>query len=262
MLGLHCGAGFCLVAASEGWSLVAALGCSLQWLLLLPQALAHGASSVAVLGSKTQAQWLRHMGLVALRHVGSSWIRDQTSVSCIGRQILYHWITREAPTFHFWAVTWVRWIQKGPGGHSHIFRADLSSELWKEPPSRLGSPFLHQLFPPVFCPTGLLVVSNDSSWSTPADVLAVLSLKPLFHRDRPWGVLTPGPEVFAPQQALAKGALYEAVERGKLGWGLQSPDPTQDTCWLCDLDRLYPYCLWNLLPHFLINFFYWNVVCL
>ena len=90
VLGLHCGAGFCLVAASEGWSLVAALGCSLQWLLLLPQALAHGASSVAVLGSKTQAQWLRHMGLVALRHVGSSWIRDQTSVSCIGRQILYH----------------------------------------------------------------------------------------------------------------------------------------------------------------------------
>ena len=30
------------------------------------------------------------MGLVALRHVGSSWIRDQTCVSWIGRWILYH----------------------------------------------------------------------------------------------------------------------------------------------------------------------------
>ena len=26
----------------------------------------------------------------------SSWPRDQTHVSCIGRQILYHWVTREA----------------------------------------------------------------------------------------------------------------------------------------------------------------------
>ena len=27
---------------------------------------------------------------------GSSWTRDQTHVSCIGRRILYHWVTREA----------------------------------------------------------------------------------------------------------------------------------------------------------------------
>ena len=27
----------------------------------------------------------------------SSWTRDQTCVSCIGRRILYHWTTREAP---------------------------------------------------------------------------------------------------------------------------------------------------------------------
>ena len=30
-------------------------------------------------------------------HVGSSWIRDRTHASCIGRWILYHWTTREAP---------------------------------------------------------------------------------------------------------------------------------------------------------------------
>ena len=35
------------------------------------------------------------MGLVALQHVGSSWTRGQTHVSCIGRQILYHLATRE-----------------------------------------------------------------------------------------------------------------------------------------------------------------------
>ena len=37
------------------------------------------------------------MGSVAPRHVGSSWIRAQTRVSCNGRQILYHWAPREDP---------------------------------------------------------------------------------------------------------------------------------------------------------------------
>jgi len=36
------------------------------------------------------------MGLVALQHMGSSWSRDQTCVSCTGGQILIHWATREA----------------------------------------------------------------------------------------------------------------------------------------------------------------------
>ena len=40
-------------------------------------------------GSRAQVQLLWHMGLVALGHVESSWIRDQTRVSCIDRQILY-----------------------------------------------------------------------------------------------------------------------------------------------------------------------------
>ena len=29
---------------------------------------------------------------------GSSWPRDRTRISCIGRQIPYHWVTREAPS--------------------------------------------------------------------------------------------------------------------------------------------------------------------
>ena len=41
------------------------------------------------------------MGLVALRHVGSSGIRDWTHVSCIGKQILYHWANQGNPDLHF-----------------------------------------------------------------------------------------------------------------------------------------------------------------
>ena len=36
------------------------------------------------------------MALAAPRRVGSSQTRDRTCVSCIGRQILYHWATRES----------------------------------------------------------------------------------------------------------------------------------------------------------------------
>ena len=40
-------------------------------------------------------------GLQYLQHMGSSQIRDQTCVSCMGRQILSHWVTREAQYFIF-----------------------------------------------------------------------------------------------------------------------------------------------------------------
>ena len=57
------------------------------------------------MGSRLWAQWLWYTGLVAPLHVGSSWTRDWTHVSCTGRRILYHWATREALsliTFSFW----------------------------------------------------------------------------------------------------------------------------------------------------------------
>ena len=47
-------------------------------------------------GSKAQAQQSWCMGLVALWHVGSSWTRDPTPISCTDRQILYR-ATRETP---------------------------------------------------------------------------------------------------------------------------------------------------------------------
>ena len=42
------------------------------------------------------AKWWQCLDLVALWHVGSSWTRNQTFVSCTGRWILNHWATREA----------------------------------------------------------------------------------------------------------------------------------------------------------------------
>ena len=55
------------------------------------------AQELRLLGSGAQAQSWRGMGLVALRHVESYETRDWTCVSWIGRWILYHWTTREAP---------------------------------------------------------------------------------------------------------------------------------------------------------------------
>ena len=52
-------------------------------------------------GSRTQAQYLWHTDLAVPQDVGSSWIRNQTRVSCIGRQILYHQATRAALSYIF-----------------------------------------------------------------------------------------------------------------------------------------------------------------
>ena len=84
-LGLHC----CAWAFSS---------CSEQWLLLLwstgSVVVAHGLQSA---GSVVVAH-----RLVAPRHVGSSQTRARTRVPCIGRRILNHCATREAPFCYFW----------------------------------------------------------------------------------------------------------------------------------------------------------------
>ena len=61
------------------------------------QQLQHVGSVVVAHSSRAQAQQLWHMGLVAPRHVGSSWTRARTRVPCIGRRILNHCTTREVP---------------------------------------------------------------------------------------------------------------------------------------------------------------------
>ena len=83
---------WCFVAGLSvvvGWRTTLQLWCtglSLWWLLLL------WGTGCTVL--RLQQLWCT--ALVTSRHAESSWTRDQTHVSCIGRQILNHWTTREA----------------------------------------------------------------------------------------------------------------------------------------------------------------------
>ena len=83
-----------LAVASGGYSSLWCAGFSLRWLLLLQST---GSRLVGFSSCSTWAQWLWRTGLVALRHVGSSWTRARTRVPFIGRQILNHCATREAP---------------------------------------------------------------------------------------------------------------------------------------------------------------------
>ena len=100
MLGLHCCSGSSLVAARGGDSPVWCAGFSPWWFLLL-RSLGSGvrASTVLHVGSRAQAQQLQRRDLEVLWRVGTSCIRDQAHVPCIGRWILYHWTTMEALTY-------------------------------------------------------------------------------------------------------------------------------------------------------------------
>ena len=82
VLGLQCCAGFSAVVLSGDDSLVAA----------------HELLSLQSPGPRAQAQQSRCTGFVVPRHVGYSWIRDQTRVSCTGRRVLHHRAARETPS--------------------------------------------------------------------------------------------------------------------------------------------------------------------
>ena len=73
-----------------------------------------------------------HTGLVALRHVEFSTSRDQTCVSCIGRQILCNWATRESPRPVFWEQI--------------FFNSESTCVQRKRGPGRLSSFYLKTLF--------------------------------------------------------------------------------------------------------------------
>ena len=84
--------GLSLVAVDGGFSSLWCAGCSLRWLLLLWNM---GSRHMGFSSCGTWVQQLWRAGLVALRHVGSSWTRARTHVPWIGRQILNHCATRE-----------------------------------------------------------------------------------------------------------------------------------------------------------------------
>ena len=78
------------------------VGSSWRWpLLLWSVGLGVWAQWSQLSGSRAHAQRLWRTSFVALWHEGSSWTRDWTCVFCIGKPILSHWATREAPTFTF-----------------------------------------------------------------------------------------------------------------------------------------------------------------
>ena len=88
--------GLPLVVASTGYSSLWCVGFSLRGLLCGAQAPGTQASVVTApglsCGSAGPRMWVQklwHMAIVALQHVGSSWARNRTRVSCIGRRILY-----------------------------------------------------------------------------------------------------------------------------------------------------------------------------
>ena len=96
VLGLCCCTEFSLVVASRG-SLHCGVWASHCSGLSCCGARALGRGSFSSCGLKVLEHRLGSCtGLAALLHVGSSQIRDRTCVFYIGRQILYHWTTREA----------------------------------------------------------------------------------------------------------------------------------------------------------------------
>ena len=97
MLGLPCFLGFSLVVASGGYSLVVVHGLLMAVVSLVAehgsracglQQLQHMGSGVVARGLWSTGSIFVAHGLFCSWHVGSSWIRDQTPVSCIGRQTL------------------------------------------------------------------------------------------------------------------------------------------------------------------------------
>ena len=98
--------GLSLVAVSGCYSLLRCAGFSLQWLLLL-RSTGSRCTGFSNCGTWSQQLWLKGSGavaqqlwctgLVAPQHVGSSRTRVRTRVPCIGRWILNHCTTREAP---------------------------------------------------------------------------------------------------------------------------------------------------------------------
>ena len=92
VLGLHCCMpGFSSCGEAGQLSSCSAWAFALWWLLFF--------WSTSSTDNGLQYSWF--MGLVAPWHVESSQTRDQTHVSCIGKQIPNHWTTRKILFLYF-----------------------------------------------------------------------------------------------------------------------------------------------------------------
>ena len=110
-----------------------------------------------------------HMHLVALRHVESSWTRDQTHVPCIGRQILIHCTTREVQVqfpAHFLVIPRPLTEQPNPNPWLQQNHCSRDSPLFTSSPELSSAPHLKfQLDSPGYCRLNLLPHSSVSLFS-------------------------------------------------------------------------------------------------
>ena len=132
--------GFCscmwlsLVAASRdwggAWAPCCGLSCCWAWTLGYVGFSSWGmwVQKLQLLGSRAQAQQLWHAGLVALQHVGSSWVRDRAHVSYMSMWIL--WTTREAQTNMIFVVKNSALFRIREHVHLRLIPVD----VWQKPP--------------------------------------------------------------------------------------------------------------------------------
>ena len=103
--GLHCGAGLLSSCDMRVFSLVVVRGLQGPWALQLwcQGSRAHGHCSLQHAGFLIEARELSSCGSQAQLPCDmwdlSSPTRDRTCVTCVGRQILCHWTTREVPRY-------------------------------------------------------------------------------------------------------------------------------------------------------------------
>ena len=118
MLGLHC----CAQAFSS---------CSEWGLLSTCGAQASHCSGFSCCGARALEQ--RLVGLIALRHVGSSQTRDWTHVPYAGRQILNHWTTKGVPLSPIFATSFETFLSSGGLYIAEIYFLQLGKlELWNQ----------------------------------------------------------------------------------------------------------------------------------
>ena len=104
----HCSGFSCCGARALGMWASVVVACGLS-------SCGQRAQQLWLTGSRVQTQQLWRTGLVAPRHVGSSWTRSRTCVPCIGRRILNHCATRE--THYLWMVLQDAASLTPPPGH-------------------------------------------------------------------------------------------------------------------------------------------------
>ena len=106
MLGLCCSAGYSLAVVCTLLTAVASL-VEQSLVVRAPVIAPSGLQSLHQVGSSHCTKWAPWLGctdLAAQSHVESSWTWDRTGVSCIGKHILFHRATEEAPVFYLFIM--------------------------------------------------------------------------------------------------------------------------------------------------------------